>query len=181
MTQKTINRTKKIVVPIFMVPFIICGIESIVTSNEFGMTDLIYEWFLIPIITLSTIMSAYWISLTDEFWDLYEGIDSEIGTIAKTLGKFLIWIPAMGLCFYIDFQGILSIYNRTVGEQNLINVRGQIIDKDHYRRRYYLEIKDIKLGRNIDIKIDKPDFESYNVGDQYSTERKIGALGLVYD
>ena len=180
MTQETINRTKKIVIPTFMIPFVICGIESMVTSNEFGMTDFIYKWFLIPIIILSTIMSAYWILLTDEFWDLYEG-DSETWIIVKTIGKFLIWIPAMGLCFYIDTQGILSIYNRTVGQQKSINISGQIIDKDNYRSRYYLEIKDDKLGRNIEIKIDKPDYENHDIGDQYSTERRIGALGLVYE
>jgi hypothetical protein len=180
MTRQTIEKTKKVVIPTFMLLFIIGGIESVMTSNEFGLTNMIIDKFLIPIIVLSTLMSGYWILLTDDFWDLYED-DIELGPLARTLGKFLIWVPAMGLCFYLTFQGVLSIYNRTTGEQKLIRVSGQIIDKDNYRSRYYFEIEDDRLGRKIEIKTNKSDFESYGIGDTYSTEKKIGTLGLIYN
>ena len=181
MTQRQIYKTTKYVIPIFLIPFVIGIFEAWTTSNEFGLSDFILSNLLIPIVVLSTIMSSYWILLTDEFWDLYEGIDKELWTITKTVLKFLVCIPGMGLCFFADVQGFLSIYNRTAGDQKLTSISGRIIDKDQYRNRCYFEINDSRLGRKVEIRINATEFEEFNVGDNYSTERKIGGLGFIYE
>lgn len=181
MIQGQIERTKKVVIPTFMILFVVGVIEALLTSNEFALVDVTLNTFLIPIIILSIAMSAYWILLTDDFWDLYEGVDIEISKILKTALKFIVWIPGMGLCFFLVTQGFLSIYNRTVGEQTLIAISGQIIDKDQYRTRYYFEIKDLTIGREIEIKVNESDYSRFEKGDSYKTERKIGALRTIYE
>ena len=74
MTHGQIERTKKVVIPTFMILFVVGVIEAFLTSNEFALSERVINTFLIPIIILSIAMSAYWIFLTDDFWDLYEGI-----------------------------------------------------------------------------------------------------------
>lgn len=185
MKKETIDKTKIFVIPTFVILLIIGVAETMMTSNEFGMSDLILGTLLIPIIILSIAMSTYWILLTDDFWNAYEQIDIRLWTKIKTILKFLIWIPGMGLYFFAVTQGLLSIYNRTVGEQNLTVISGQIIDKDEFTSkgttRYYFEINDTKLGRKIEIKVDDSEFNRFDTGDIYSTERTIGALGLIYE
>jgi hypothetical protein len=181
MTHGQIERTKKVVIPTFMILFVVGVIEAFLTSNEFALSDIALNTFLIPIIILSIVMSAYWILLTDDFWDLYEGIDIQISKILRTALKFIVWIPGMGLCFFAVIQGLLSIYNRTAGEQKLTAISGQIIDKDQYSSRYYFEINDLTVGREIEIKVDESDYNKFEKGDNYKTERKIGALGTIYE
>src|SRR5688572_18258261 len=113
MTQKQIDKSKKIVITTFMALFVVGLFESIITTNESELTNLILGSLAIPIIALSTIMSAYWILLTDEFWLIYEGSDTRLWTKVTTGFKFLAWIPGMGLCFFLMAQGFVSIYNRT--------------------------------------------------------------------
>jgi hypothetical protein len=181
MIQEKIDKTKKIIIPTFIILFVIGVVETMITSNEFGLSDFILDHLIVPIIILSAIMSTYWILLTDDFWLIYEGSDTELWTKFKTVFKFFVWIPGMGLCFFVITQGFLSIYNRTMGEQRPTLIIGQIIEKDKYRARYYFEIADQTLGRSIEIKVDEAEYERFDTGDNYQTERKIGALGLLYE
>jgi hypothetical protein len=181
MTYERISKTKKVVIPIFIILLAVAVVEAMITSNEFGIADIILGKLLIPIIILSTSMSTYWILLTDDFWDMYERIDLRFWTAIKTGLKFLVWIPGMGLYFFAVTQGLLSIYNRSVGEQKIATISGRIIDKDKYRNRCYFEIKDLSLDRNVEIKVDAEDYERFSAGDNYKAERKIGALGFIYE
>src|SRR6476659_9573838 len=99
MTQQSINRTKRIVIPLFVVLLVVAVVETMITSNEWGLSNIILSKLLIPIILLSIIMSAYWILLTDDFWDLHERIDVDTWKIIRTSLKFLVWIPGMALYF----------------------------------------------------------------------------------
>lgn len=179
--QDRIDKTKRPVVIVLIVLLIITIIDAFSTSNEFGLADIILGHLMIPIVILSTFMSAYWVLLTDDFWLIYEGSDPELWTKIKTGLKFLVWIPGMGLYFFAVTQGLLSIYNRTAGEQQASIITGQIVDKDKYRGRYYFEIDDLILGRKVEIEVDEPEYNKLNAGDTYRTEKRIGALGLIYE
>jgi hypothetical protein len=183
--QDKIEKTKIIVVTTFIVLIVITIIDAFSTSNEFGLADTIMKHLMIPIVILSTAMSVYWVLLTDDFWLIYEGSDTEPWTKIKTGLKFLVWIPGMALYFFSVTQAILSIYNRGMGEEKSIIISGQIVGKDVYKssgkNRGYFKINEIVLRRNVEIEVDEGEFEVFNKGDMYQTERKIGALGIIYE
>jgi hypothetical protein len=90
----------------------------------------------------------------------------------------------MVLYLFLITQATLSIYNRKAGDERHVNVTGQIIDKEkfksHGRTRYYFEIRVPSLKRNIEIKVDEDEYQKLKIGDVYSTDKRIGALGLIY-
>jgi len=114
--QEIIEKTKRPVAITFVVLMIVATINAYFVPNAFRFSDFVLEKLLVPIIILSTLTSAYWVLLTDDFWLIYEGSDTSPWTKLKTGFKFLVWIPAMGLYFFAVIQGVLSIYNLATGD-----------------------------------------------------------------
>jgi len=183
--QEKIERTKKPVTTTLIILLLITIADAFSTSNEFGLADIILGYLMIPLIILSTISSVYWLLLTDDFWLIYEKSDLALSTKVKTILRFLIWIPAMGLYFFAVTQAALSIYNRTFSDKTPTLIIGQVIHKDKYRSngttRYYFEINDLKLRRKIKLRVDETEYEKSITGGQFHTERNIGALGIIYE
>jgi len=186
MNKHAVRKTKKVVIPVFMVLLLISVLHSLTTSNEGALTDLILNRFLLPILLLSTLMSAYWVLLTDDFWIVYNRYeDASTWTILKTIFKFLIWIPGMALFFFVVVQAFLSAYNQVAAADKVVLINGEIVDKNMYRSngrtRYYLEINDPTLERTVELKVSEANFKDFNIGDTFQVKKKVGALGFVYD
>ena len=116
---------------------------------------------------------------------IYERSDLTTWTITKTILKFIVWIPGMGLLFFAAIQGGLSIYNRTAGDQQPTLISGQIIGKEKFKSngtmRHYFELSDPELKRNIELRVDGREYDKYGIGENHQTERKVGALGFIYE
>jgi len=187
MERDKVDATRVYVISAFMILFLLCVIEAITTDTESALDHFILKYLPIPIIVLSIVMAGYWILMTDDFWNWYDGIDLRRMTRVKTIAKFLIWIPAMCLCFFLVSKGVLSFYNRSVGVQTPVTLTGQIIDKrigTSSRGRitgYHFKIYAIDLGREVDIKVTTANYNDYNIGDSFQTKRKVGTLGYVYE
>jgi hypothetical protein len=67
MLKEKVSKSKSIVVSVFMVMVLFSLYDIITTSNELAMTNLILKKFSIPIIVLATILSGYWVLLTEDF------------------------------------------------------------------------------------------------------------------